>query len=122
MANRTDPTRRHLTDEKRRRLHLYTSPARRASGWPSGSATSSARPVQWTHLDDRGLAAQQVQSVLDGIQNPSTFIFHITNPIGNFLVQYCLTPFSNFFVDAVAGDGVRPRRDRLFRLRVAALR
>ena len=24
MANRTDPTRRHLTDEKRRRLHLYT--------------------------------------------------------------------------------------------------
>jgi glycine betaine/proline transport system permease protein len=40
----------------------------------------------------------RIQSVLNYVQDPGTFIFHITSPIGNFLVQYGLTPLQNFFV------------------------
>jgi glycine betaine/proline transport system permease protein len=41
----------------------------------------------------------QVQSALDYVQNPSTFIFHITSPVGNFIVKYGLEPLRSFFVD-----------------------
>jgi glycine betaine/proline transport system permease protein len=37
--------------------------------------------------------------VLDYVQNPSTFVFHITSPVGNFLVQYFLGPLRSFFVE-----------------------
>ena len=33
------------------------------------------------------------------MQNPDTFVFHITNPIGNFIVQYGLEPLRSFFVE-----------------------
>jgi glycine betaine/proline transport system permease protein len=42
---------------------------------------------------------RQVQTALDYVQNPSTFVFHITEPIGNFLVQYGLVPLQSFFVE-----------------------
>ena len=41
----------------------------------------------------------RIQSVLDYVQNPSTFVFHITEPIGNFLVQHALVPLRDLFVD-----------------------
>ena len=41
----------------------------------------------------------RIQSVLDYVQNPSTFVFHITEPIGNFLVQHGLVPLRDLFVD-----------------------
>src|SRR5439155_16987787 len=40
-----------------------------------------------------------VQKALDYVQNPSTFVFHITNPIGNFIVQHGLEPLRSFFVE-----------------------
>ena len=33
-----------------------------------------------------------IQSVLDYVQDPASFIFGITEPIGNFLVEYALEP------------------------------
>jgi glycine betaine/proline transport system permease protein len=41
----------------------------------------------------------RIQSVLNYVQNPSTFVFHVTEPIGNFLVQDCLVPLRDLFVD-----------------------
>ena len=43
--------------------------------------------------------------MLDYIQSPSTLVFHITNPVGNWIVQYGLQPLQSFLVrDAVARD------------------
>ena len=86
------PFQRHLTEEEKKRLHLYTlacAAARRACGRARAIFRRRERLVP---LDRAGLAARPVQSILDYIQDPSTFIFHITNPVGNFLVQYCLAP------------------------------
>jgi glycine betaine/proline transport system permease protein len=41
----------------------------------------------------------RIQSVLDYVQNPTTFVFHITEPIGNFLVQHALVSMQDLFVD-----------------------
>ena len=40
-----------------------------------------------------------MQTALDYVQNPDTFVFHITNPIGNFIVKYGLVPLGDFFVE-----------------------
>jgi glycine betaine/proline transport system permease protein len=40
-----------------------------------------------------------IQSALDYIQDPASFIFGITEPIGNFLVEYMLEPLRVFLVD-----------------------
>jgi glycine betaine/proline transport system permease protein len=40
-----------------------------------------------------------IQSVLDYVQDPSSFIFGITEPIGNFLVKYALEPLRVFLVE-----------------------
>ena len=37
--------------------------------------------------------------MLDYVQDPSSFIFGITEPIGNFLVEYCLEPLRAFLVE-----------------------
>ena len=51
-----------------------------------------------------------IQSVLDYVQDPDSFIFGITEPIGNFLVQYALEPLRVLLVElpwfvTVAGLG-----------------
>jgi glycine betaine/proline transport system permease protein len=51
---------------------------------------------RWTASD---WLLARIQSALDYVQSPSTFIFHITSPIGNFLVQYGLSPLRSFFVE-----------------------
>ena len=40
-----------------------------------------------------------IQSVLDYVQDP-TFVFGITEPIGNFLLEYLLEPLRVFLVEA----------------------
>src|SRR5207247_9682630 len=40
-----------------------------------------------------------VQKALDYVQNPSTWVFHITEPTGNFIVQRGLQPLTNFFTE-----------------------
>jgi glycine betaine/proline transport system permease protein len=99
IAGRTDPARRHLTAELRRRLRIATA----ATGLAVVLAAALARTFgagavysDWTKKD---WVLARIQSVLDYVQNPSTFIFHITEPIGNFLVQRGLVPLRDLFVD-----------------------
>jgi glycine betaine/proline transport system permease protein len=40
-----------------------------------------------------------IQSVLDYVQDPNSFVFGITEPIGNFLVEYMLEPLRVFLVE-----------------------
>jgi glycine betaine/proline transport system permease protein len=109
IADRTDPTRRHLTEELRRRLRLLTGAT--AAGvlgavglgrlfgaggvYPDQFETSST--VYQANVDDWVL--KKIQSGLDYVQDPSSFIFKITEPIGNFLVQYGLEPLRSFLVE-----------------------
>jgi glycine betaine/proline transport system permease protein len=109
IAERTDPARRHLTNEVRRRLRLLTLAtfgviaatvvlARgfgAAAVYPDEFETSST--IYKATFDDWLLA--RIQSALDYVQDPSSFVFSITEPVGNFLVQYGLEPLRVFLVE-----------------------
>ncbi len=99
MAIRTDPAHRHLTEGKQRQLRLYTLACAAAIGLAAGLGHALGAGSVWSRWTAQPWLLRQVQSALDYVQNPSTFIFHITNPIGNFLVQYGLQPLRSFFVE-----------------------
>ncbi|HEV7132194.1 MAG TPA: ABC transporter permease subunit [Gaiellaceae bacterium] len=99
MANRTDPAHRHLTEGKKRRLRLYTAVCAAAVGVTVGLGYAFGAASSWTRWTIQDWLLRQVQSALDYVQNPGTFVFHITSPIGNFLVQYGLGPLRTFFVE-----------------------
>jgi glycine betaine/proline transport system permease protein len=109
IAERTDPAKRHLTDALRRRLRLATAATfgaivaivllARGLGaapvYPDEFETSTT--VYAATFEDWLLA--RIQSVLDYVQDPSSFVFAITEPIGNFLVEYGLEPLRAFLVE-----------------------
>jgi glycine betaine/proline transport system permease protein len=96
IANKTDPTRRHVTDAVRRRLRLETLGTAAAIvvvvllARAFGVADVYADPTAQEWLLAR------IQSALDYVQNPSSFIFGITEPVGNFILQHGLQPLQNF--------------------------
>ena len=109
IADNTDPTHRHLTDEKRRRGRIMTAVVlavslavvllSRALGvqdiYPEEFETATT--VYTATIQDQLLDA--IQSVLDYVQDPTSFVFGITEPIGNFLVEYALEPLRVFLVE-----------------------
>jgi glycine betaine/proline transport system permease protein len=99
IANRTDPAHRHLTEGKQKRLRLYTLACAAGIGLAAGLGNAFGAGSVWSRWTGQPWLLRQVQSALDYVQNPSTFIFHITNPIGNFIVQYGLGPLRSFFVE-----------------------
>jgi glycine betaine/proline transport system permease protein len=102
IAERTDPTRQHLTDERRRRARIATlatfgaialtvlvARALGADGvYPDEFETSTS--IYQATIDDTLLS--WIQSVLDYVQDPDSFIFGITEPVGTFLLEYMLEP------------------------------
>jgi glycine betaine/proline transport system permease protein len=109
IAERTDPARRHLTDELRRRLRLLTAATFvaivgvvvAARGLGAGGVYPDEFETSTTIYDatiDSWLLAQ-IQSALEYVQDPSSFVFGITEPTGNFLVEYGLEPLRVFLVD-----------------------
>jgi glycine betaine/proline transport system permease protein len=99
MAIRTDPAHRHLTEGKRRTLRMFTLACAAGVGLTVGLGYAFGASSVWTRFTAQDWLLQKVQHVLDYVQNPGTFVFHITNPIGNFLVQYGLGPLRSFFVE-----------------------
>ncbi len=99
IAARTDPTRKHLTAELTTRLRIATGAAALVVVVAAVlGKVFDAGPIysDWSKKD---WVLARIQSVLDYVQNPSTFVFHITEPIGNFLVQHALVPLRDLFVD-----------------------
>ena len=100
IALRTDPTTRHLRSTDRRRGRIATAAvlATVAITAVLGHVFSAgAAYTRWT-AQDWSLA--RVQSVLDYVQKPTTFLFkNITNPLGNFLVAHLLQPLDTFLVE-----------------------
>ncbi|HZB78142.1 MAG TPA: ABC transporter permease subunit [Solirubrobacteraceae bacterium] len=109
IAERTDPTRRHLTEDKRRRGRIVT--AATLAGIVAIVLLSRALGVDEIYPDEFETATtvytatiqdqlrDVIQSVLDYVQDPTSFVFGITEPIGNFLVEYALEPLRVFLVD-----------------------
>jgi glycine betaine/proline transport system permease protein len=109
IAERTDPTRQHLTDEGRRRARRLTLGtfglialivlAARALGadaiYPDEFETSTT--VYNATIDDTLMG--WIQDALDYVQDPSSFIFGITEPIGNFLLENFLEPLRKVLVE-----------------------
>ena len=100
IANRTDPTRRHVTDDVRRGLRLAT--AATAGGVVLAVVLSKALGVAAVYPE--GKSAQewllaQIQSVLDYVQDPTSFVFKLTEPIGNFLLADWLQPLQTFLIE-----------------------
>jgi glycine betaine/proline transport system permease protein len=110
IADRTDPTRRHLTDEGRRRARITMLAtfgaialivlAAKALGaaaiYPDEFETES---FVYTATVEEQLS-MWIQDVLDYIQDPNSFIFGITEPIGNFLLEYMLEPLRILLVES----------------------
>ena len=109
IAERTDPTRRHVAPDARRmrRATLLTLAGivgavvvARAIGfggvYPDEYETATV--IYSTTIRDGLLAA--IQSVLDYVQDPASLIFGITEPIGNFLVRFGLEPLRVLLVEA----------------------
>ena len=105
IAGRTDPSKRHLDDTSRSRLRLFTLACMAA-----GAATvaisklvgvSSVYPETTPGGKTATLQAwllEQIQWVLDYVQNPDSWVFSITEPIGNFLLTETLLPLQNFLI------------------------
>jgi glycine betaine/proline transport system permease protein len=131
IAERTDPTRRHLTGEERRRARLATLATFAAIALIVGVARvlgadalypdefETASFVYQATIEDSLRA--WIQSVLDYVQDPASFIFGITEPIGNFILEYLLEPLRVVLVEtpwfvvlggltaiALVVSGVRP--------------
>jgi glycine betaine/proline transport system permease protein len=109
IAERTDPTRQHLTDEGRRRARRMTLATfgliavivlvARAMGadalYPDEFETST---TVYTATIDADLLGW-IQDALDYVQDPASFVFGITEPIGNFLLERLLEPLRLVLVE-----------------------
>jgi glycine betaine/proline transport system permease protein len=100
IANRTDPAQRHLTDEGRRRLRLATVATSVAVVLAVGiSRLAGVGRIYPADANIQEWVLRRIQSVLDYVQDPTSFVFSITEPIGNFIVEYGLIPLRDFLVD-----------------------
>jgi glycine betaine/proline transport system permease protein len=109
IADRTDPARRQLTDEGRKRARNITfatlgvvaviALVARALGadaiYPDEFETATTvfdANIQSTVLG-------WINDVLEYIQDPASFIFGITDPVGNFILEKMLQPVQNLLMD-----------------------
>ncbi|MBN1527517.1 MAG: ABC transporter permease subunit [Thermoleophilaceae bacterium] len=110
IAERTDPTRRHLTDRGKRHARVLTLAtfagilatvfAARALGadsvYPDEFETSTTVYTATIHDD----LLRWIQDALDYVQDPTSFIFGITEPLGNFILENLLEPLRKLLVDS----------------------
>jgi glycine betaine/proline transport system permease protein len=99
VAERTNPVRRHLTDDVRRRLRLASIATAAAVACVVAVARVLGVSSDYSRTTARDWLLTQLQSMLDYVQNPATFLFEITSWIGNHIVEYGLVPFRNFLVE-----------------------
>ncbi len=98
IADRSDPARRHLTDDLRRRLRLLTL----ATVAGVVAIVAVARALGAAAIYPRDTAQEwllaRIQSILDYIADPSTWLYSVTSAIANFIVEHALVPLSNFMI------------------------
>jgi glycine betaine/proline transport system permease protein len=107
VADHTDPTKRHLDAAAKRRLRVASLVVTAAIVGTvvvaKAIGVSGAFP-QAAGVRQRAVTAQewllaQIQKVLDYVQDPTSFVFHITEPIGNFILEHLLLPLQAFLME-----------------------
>ena len=99
IANRTDPVRRHLTDAKRKRLRRLTVATFLAiAATVAVARAAGVAKIYGGHTAQDWLVAK-IQAALDYVQNPSSSLFGVTNPVGNFLIEHVLLPLQQFLME-----------------------
>ncbi|HEV7845749.1 MAG TPA: ABC transporter permease subunit [Thermoleophilaceae bacterium] len=110
IADRTDPAKRQLTDERRRSARRYTLivvgvialivvVAKLLGAQPIYPEEFETASSVYT-ADIQSTILGWIQSVLDYIQDPSSFIFGITDPLGNFILQKFLEPIRKLLMES----------------------
>lgn len=108
VADRTDPTKRHLDVKAKRRLRVESLAVTGAIVGTVGIAKAigvSGDFPDYAGIGQRTVTAQewllaQIQKVLDYVQDPTTWVFQITEPVGNFILTELLLPLQAFLVEA----------------------
>lgn len=108
VADRTDPTKRHLDAAAKRRLRVESIVVAAASIGTvvvakaigvSGDFPDLAGVRQRTVTAQEWLLGQ-IQKVLDYVADPTTWVFQITEAVGNFILTKLLLPLQAFLVEA----------------------
>jgi glycine betaine/proline transport system permease protein len=100
VAERTDPTKRHLDAAGRRRARLATAAVLGTVGVAALAGHLLSAGYAYTRWTAQDWLRTQVQSALDYVQKPTTFLFNdITNPLGTFVVAHLLQPLDTFLVE-----------------------
>jgi glycine betaine/proline transport system permease protein len=107
IADRTDPAKRHLDETRRRTLHLQTLAVvagtaiavvvAKALGAACSYPLEAGDPLRSVTLQPWLL--EQIQKVLDFVQDPTSWVFQITEPVGTFILQKLLLPLQGFLVE-----------------------
>jgi glycine betaine/proline transport system permease protein len=107
MADRTDPARQHLDETRRRRLRLFTIGT--AVGAGGAVAIGKLAGASSAYPDTAGESArtvtleewllEKIQVVLDYVQDPTTWVFSVTERVGTFILTELLLPLQEFLVE-----------------------
>jgi glycine betaine/proline transport system permease protein len=100
-ADRTDPTRRHLTEAGRRRLYVTTG----ALAAVALATVVLAKIFGVKSIYPETASAQErllarIQSWLDYVTDPAHFVFSITEPVGTFILVQLFQPLQAFLIEA----------------------
>jgi glycine betaine/proline transport system permease protein len=108
IAFRTDPAKRHLDDADKLRLRLQTAGVVALTA--IGVLIAKLAGANGTYpdtigADERAATLQdwllaRIQSALDYVGDPTTFVFGITEPTGNFVLTKLLLPLQGFLVES----------------------
>jgi len=107
IAERTDPAKQHLDAAGRRRLRrqsLVVAVAIAATVVVAKLLGVSASYPETAGIQERTVTLQawlleRIQSVLDYIQDPTSWVFSITEPTAIFILQKLLLPLQQFLVE-----------------------
>ncbi len=100
IAEKTDPAKRHLDAGARRRARIATAGLVAAVAIAAGVGHALSAGAAYTRWTAQDWLLARVQSVLDYVQKPTTFLFNdITNPLGTFIVAHLLQPLDTFLVE-----------------------
>ena len=100
VADRTDPAKRHLTERGRSRARIATAAAAAGVALAAGLGYLFSAGHVYSHWTAQTWLLARVQSVLDYVQEPTTFLFRdITNPLGTFLVVHMIQPLQTFLME-----------------------
>ncbi|HET8969375.1 MAG TPA: ABC transporter permease subunit [Gaiellaceae bacterium] len=106
VAARTDPAKRHLDDSRRRRLRIFSLGI--AAAIVGAIAVSKALGANALYPDEVGdpprsatleqWLLEKIQVVLDYVQDPTTWVFSVTERVAVFILQQLLLPLQEFLV------------------------